>query len=205
MLAIRYRGTIIRTTACKLLILGVFSICMFMFMRLQGLFLADIPLANDNKQSFTGSVFPRHPKHFISSAIFTPVPRSSQNTDSELQAFLRTSSDNIKTWIYKVPTVQNPTQISTIKLDEIRKFVQKLNSEQKIKNLDKFPDHLTDKSVVIIIQVHNRPDYFAHLLRSLSRARGIENALLVISHDFYDEYINSLVDAINFCRVSAIS
>lgn len=174
-------------------------------MRLQGLFLA-MPVAED-KQTTTGSAFPRHPKHFISSAIFTPAPRPAENTNSIPQEFKTTSFDIIKTFDFNVPTgdnLQKPTETS-INLEEVREFVRKLNSEEKIKNLDKFPHHLTEKSMVIIVQVHNRPDYFAHLLRSLSKARGIESALLVISHDFYNEYINSLVDAINFCKVSHLA
>lgn len=165
-----------------------------MFMRLQGLFLA-MPLSNNKQIGTAGSVFP-HQRHYISSILFTPVPRTMDNLQDKLHEIEATKSS------YNIPSLQiQPTETVPIDVEEVRQFVRKLNSEEKIKNLDKFPGRLKDKSMVIIIQVHNRPDYFAHLLRSLSKVRGIEDALLVTSHDFYNEYINSLVDAINFCKV----
>jgi alpha-1,6-mannosyl-glycoprotein beta-1,2-N-acetylglucosaminyltransferase len=42
------------------------------------------------------------------------------------------------------------------------------------------------------------------LIVSLAQARGIENVLLVISHDFFDPQINELVHSIDFCKVMQI-
>ena len=69
---------------------------------------------------------------------------------------------------------------------------------------------VTNKTVVIAIQVHDRIQYLRwyftnsfklklntnlrrHLIKSFSLAKGIEHTLLVFSHDVWDENINYLV------------
>lgn len=42
--------------------------------------------------------------------------------------------------------------------------------------------------------------YLQHAIVSLAQARGIEDALLIFSHDYYDERINELVRSIDFCK-----
>ena len=193
MLAFRYRGTIIRTSAFKLLFLGVLTVSMVMFMRLQGVFLA-MPVSED-KQPF-GSVFPQqHERHHIYSVIFTAAPRDKDSSNERTSKAFATSN-------LVLPSIELQTTETPINIDKVRHFIQLSNSQQRIKNLDQFPGALTDDSMIIIVQVHNRPDYFSHLLKSLSRARGIGNALLVISHDYYSDFINKMVDAVKFCKVS---
>ena len=46
--------------------------------------------------------------------------------------------------------------------------------------------------------------YLRHTIISLALADGIGNALLVFSHDYYDEDINSLIQSIDFCKVVQI-
>lgn len=46
--------------------------------------------------------------------------------------------------------------------------------------------------------------YLRHTIVSLARARGIENALLIFSHDHYDEQINELIQMIDFCKTMQI-
>lgn len=43
-----------------------------------------------------------------------------------------------------------------------------------------------------------------HLIVSLAQARDISQALLVFSHDYYDEEINSLIQSVDFCKVIQI-
>ncbi|CAN8025810.1 unnamed protein product, partial [Ixodes persulcatus] len=57
---------------------------------------------------------------------------------------------------------------------------------------------------VILVQVHDRWHYLQHLIESLSRAQGIERALLIISHDYYDSQVDFLPSAIPFCKVMQI-
>ncbi|VVC24498.1 Hypothetical protein CINCED_3A011678 [Cinara cedri] len=63
---------------------------------------------------------------------------------------------------------------------------------------------LQNDSLVIVIQVHTRIMYLRHTIVSLARARGIENALLIFSHDHYDEQINELIQMIDFCKTMQI-
>ena len=53
-----------------------------------------------------------------------------------------------------------------------------------------------------IVQVHSRPDYFEYLIKSLRGAKGISDALIVVSHDLFSEEMNRLVGTIDFCKVS---
>lgn len=56
----------------------------------------------------------------------------------------------------------------------------------------------------VVFQVHNRLMYLRHMIVSLALAQGIENTLLVFSHDYYDEEINYVVQSIDFCKVMQI-
>lgn len=58
--------------------------------------------------------------------------------------------------------------------------------------------------LINILQIHDRITYLRHLIVSLAQARGISQALLVFSHDYYDEEINSLVQSVDFCKVIQI-
>lgn len=87
------------------------------------------------------------------------------------------------------------------KPEQLRDVVKSLNAEQLIYNRDKLTA-LKGDYVVIVVQVHKRVEYFKELLDSLQRAKGIEKALLVISHDYYTDEMNALIRMIKFCPVS---
>lgn len=100
------------------------------------------------------------------------------------------------------PTIkisQNKTVSPEIR--KLRDIVRAVNKAEYIRNGGKFGTTLSRKSIVIIVQVHDRSDYFSYLLKSLSHAKGIEDALLVISHDYYSEEMNRHVESIDFCKV----
>jgi len=78
--------------------------------------------------------------------------------------------------------------------------IEKENKDQVVRNVDKFGP-MTNETVVIIIQVHNRESYLRQLITSLSAARHIEKTLLVFSHDVWDDQINTLVRGIEFSLV----
>jgi len=78
--------------------------------------------------------------------------------------------------------------------------IEKENKGQDVRNVDKFGP-VTNETVVIIIQVHNRESYLKQLITSLSAARHIEKTLLVFSHDVWDDQINTLVRGIEFSLV----
>lgn len=71
------------------------------------------------------------------------------------------------------------------------------------RNLDLYPK-LAKNHIVIVLYVHNRPQYLRVAVDSLSRVTGIKETLLVVSHDGYFEEMNKVVDSIKFCQVKQI-
>ena len=59
-----------------------------------------------------------------------------------------------------------------------REYAKSFNTKQEILNRQLLPEPL-GAAPIIVVMVHNRPLYFAAVLRSLSQARGIEKALAV--------------------------
>ena len=84
---------------------------------------------------------------------------------------------------------------------QLRSVIIELNERQLVYNNDKFKKR-AEEFVVIVVQVHKRIEYFKELLDSLQRSKGIENAILVISHDVYADSVNELIRKITFCQVN---
>lgn len=70
------------------------------------------------------------------------------------------------------------------------------NHQQLVTNLDRYK--LNEFKTVIAVQVHERIHYLRLLIESLSKVKGIENCLLVFSHDLFDLEINKLVEEIRY-------
>lgn len=86
---------------------------------------------------------------------------------------------------------------------DIRSVIWEINRQQTILNLDKFDLSSSDSTVVIVVQVHNRPEYIRHLISSLQKAKDIEKTLVIFSHDYFSEELNEIIAAIDFCPVSS--
>lgn len=71
------------------------------------------------------------------------------------------------------------------------------------RNLDLFPS-LKEDRVNIVLYVHNRPEYLRLVVDSLSAVEGINETLLVVSHDGFYEEMNAIVESIKFCQVSSV-
>ena len=84
-----------------------------------------------------------------------------------------------------------------------REYAKSFNTKQEILNRQLLPEPL-GAAPIIVVMVHNRPLYFAAVLRSLSQARGIEKALLVVSLDYLSPEMDALVRGITFCAVVQI-
>ncbi|XP_078039755.1 alpha-1,6-mannosyl-glycoprotein 2-beta-N-acetylglucosaminyltransferase isoform X1 [Augochlora pura] len=93
--------------------------------------------------------------------------------------------------------------LTEFEIAEIRRNIEKANAEQKVYNEEAFGPLATD-APVIVVQVHTRLTYLRHLIVSLAQARGIEQTLLVFSHDVWHPDINYLVQSVDFCRVMQI-
>ena len=91
----------------------------------------------------------------------------------------------------------NKTDITSIK-----SFITNQNRNQNI--INEILEPLTNDSIIVIVQVHNRLEYLRHLINSLSNASNISQTLLIFSHDYFDDEINHIVNSIKFCRVLQI-
>lgn len=71
------------------------------------------------------------------------------------------------------------------------------------RNLDLYPK-LAKDHIVVVLYVHNRPQYLQLVVSSLSQVVGINETLLIVSHDGYFEEMNKIVEGIKFCQVKQI-
>ncbi|KAJ1432341.1 Nucleotide-diphospho-sugar transferase [Sesbania bispinosa] len=71
------------------------------------------------------------------------------------------------------------------------------------RNLDLYPT-LAKDPIIVVLYVHNRPQYLKIVVESLSRVVGINETLLIVSHDGYFEDMNKIIDGIRFCQVKQI-
>lgn len=86
-------------------------------------------------------------------------------------------------------------------LPELTRSVFNANYKQSVLNADKFP---VEPQLVVVVQVHNRPEYLKLLIRSLQNAAEVHSFLLIFSHDYFTEEINAIVQGITFCKVLQI-
>ncbi|KHJ89605.1 N-acetylglucosaminyltransferase II [Oesophagostomum dentatum] len=91
----------------------------------------------------------------------------------------------------------------TISGQDIVSSVNFLNENFEVLNLAKFGP-IQQVKFVVVIQVHNRPTYLGYLIESLRTTRGIEEVLLVFSHDINIASINEMIRNITFARVLQI-
>ncbi|GAV79190.1 MGAT2 domain-containing protein [Cephalotus follicularis] len=71
------------------------------------------------------------------------------------------------------------------------------------RNIDLYPNLAKDR-IVVVLYVHNRPQYLQVVVHSLSRVAGISETLLIVSHDGYFGEMNKIVEGIKFCQVKQI-
>lgn len=93
--------------------------------------------------------------------------------------------------------------LANLTISDLRRHIEKVNLEQRVFNEEAFGP-LAPDAPVIVVQVHARLTYLRHLIVSLAQAKGIEQTLLVFSHDVWDTEINYLVQSVDFCRVMQI-
>lgn len=198
----KYRGTTIRLFSRKLFILVTLGIgAIFAVLTLHEMITFDAsnhPDSTPNNDGFNSNQPQQtpHPQETVATA---------KKDDTKPMANKENINNNIpqeSSHAIRRPTVKisKNTTVSP-EIQKLRDIVRTVNEAEFIRNGDKFGTTLSERSIVIIVQVHDRADYFSYLLKSLSRAKGIEEALLVISHDYYSEEINQHVEAIDFCKV----
>ena len=85
---------------------------------------------------------------------------------------------------------------------QIKEKIKQINIKQKVYNTKLGP--ITNASHIVVIQVHSNAYYIRELLLCLSVSNGIENALLIFSHDYFSYEINELIKRINFVKYMQI-
>ena len=126
-----------------------------------------------------------------------PKQLKEERTEKEIEendTTLVTPSDRLHIGV--LPAIPG---VGSLKL--LQKVMLEHNKAPLIHNDNKFLP-LDKEGLVLIVQVHKREKYLAQLLESLKLAKGIENVLLVISHDYYSVDMNRIVTTVDFCRVS---
>ncbi|XP_063296111.1 alpha-1,6-mannosyl-glycoprotein 2-beta-N-acetylglucosaminyltransferase [Pelobates fuscus] len=126
-----------------------------------------------------------------------------QEVDIEKQQ----SKVHVSPGVRKLSNESLPEKLQRPEVDNLtlvyRSLVFQLDFDQSIKNLEKITIRPQD-DVVVVVQVHNRPDYLRYLLESLRSAKGIENVLLIFSHDYWSPEINQIISSVDFCQVLQI-
>ncbi|KAK3868998.1 hypothetical protein Pcinc_025659 [Petrolisthes cinctipes] len=85
----------------------------------------------------------------------------------------------------------------------IKKQLEAENKLQKIYNVNRYGPVLNNTSI-LLVQVHRRLENLAHLVKSMKAVRGINESLVIFSHDFWDECMNNFVRNITEFRVMQI-
>ncbi|KAJ0507819.1 putative alpha-1,6-mannosyl-glycoprotein 2-beta-N-acetylglucosaminyltransferase [Helianthus annuus] len=95
--------------------------------------------------------------------------------------------------------------IKSIKLPKHNRLSKMLENKNQLppRNMDLYPNLAKDR-IIIVLYVHNRPQYLKLVVDSLSRVSGIDETLLIVSHDGYFEEMNKVVEGIRFCQVKQI-
>ncbi|XP_077443452.1 alpha-1,6-mannosyl-glycoprotein 2-beta-N-acetylglucosaminyltransferase [Stigmatopora argus] len=79
--------------------------------------------------------------------------------------------------------------------------VYRSNFKQHVLNAESFPG---EPELVLVVQVHNRPEYLQLLIKSLEKVAEVHRFLIIFSHDYFSEEINAIVQGITFCKVLQI-
>lgn len=86
-------------------------------------------------------------------------------------------------------------------------IIRDINSKQTIHNIKKFPpsaENGTAYSHTFAVQVHNRDHYLDYLVSSLRTVTGINQSLLIVSHDYYSKEVFDIISSIDFMPVSMV-
>ncbi|XP_023684114.1 alpha-1,6-mannosyl-glycoprotein 2-beta-N-acetylglucosaminyltransferase [Paramormyrops kingsleyae] len=128
--------------------------------------------------------------------VFAKEPEAGRGSRPQATPGLRRPYNETQAEKVVRPEVDNVTLV-------YRGIVFQLNFDQTVRNEEKFKMRQKD-DLVVVVQVHNRPEYLKLLVESLRKVKGIENILLIFSHDYWSPEINQVVASVNFCQVLQI-
>ncbi|KAM0955956.1 hypothetical protein ACFX13_024885 [Malus domestica] len=122
---------------------------------------------------------------------------------NSISNFVTPSSDDFGEVSIRTGNRSHVRQI--LSLPKQTEFSLKLEKRNHLppRNLDLYPS-LAKDHITIVLYVHNRPQYLKVAVDSLSRVVGINETLLIVSHDGYFEEMNKVVERVRFCQVKQI-
>lgn len=125
-----------------------------------------------------------------------------------LLPFLNSWFDGDANWLHPRPAVVDVDglRLRGINLPEPNALAKHLLVRNSLppRNRDLFPS-LRDDRLVLVLYVHYRPAYLKLVVKGLSKVEGINETLLIVSHDGFYEDMNAIVESIRFCQVLLIS
>ncbi|KAL3623770.1 Alpha-1,6-mannosyl-glycoprotein 2-beta-N-acetylglucosaminyltransferase [Castilleja foliolosa] len=124
------------------------------------------------------------------------------NTFIELTRGYSLESNETLRSTHNYTLISSNNNLNLPKQTEFSISLEKHNQLQP-RNLDLYPT-LAKNHIVIVLYVHNRPQYLRLVVDSLSRVEGISETLLIVSHDGYFKEMNKIVEDIKFCQVKQI-
>ena len=191
----KYRGTTIRLFSTKLFILVMVAVgAIFAVLSLHEIITFNSTNHSDSLPNATGRLNPSVTRLRQEGIVAAPAFKEGNNAQAATKKNINISP--------QAETIKRLNRTMSPEIAKLREFVGSANAAEFIRNKEKFGSKFSQTSIVIVVQIHDRVDYFSRLLKSLSHAKGIEDALLIISSDFYTEEIYKHVDSIDFCRVS---
>lgn len=90
--------------------------------------------------------------------------------------------------------------LSPEEIEKIKKKLEQLNEEQTIYNEETFGPILRN-TTILLVQVHNRLENLRYLVESMRNTRGINESLVIFSHDYWYPAMNDFVTNITEFRV----
>ena len=84
--------------------------------------------------------------------------------------------------IIVLKTTERQIRRETEKPEEnVRDKALRINRMERVLNEDRFPNHLTSpEAIILVVQVHNRANYFKYLIESLKAIRDVDRVLVTI-------------------------
>lgn len=110
------------------------------------------------------------------------------------------SNQTSKVQISKITSELPQYSFPITNLVNLRLHINKHNLYSRVRNWKRFK-LLKETSLMIVVQVHRDIIGLQTLIRSLLDARHIEEVLLVFSHSYYSDMVNSIVRSIKKCGV----
>ncbi|CAB3238924.1 unnamed protein product [Arctia plantaginis] len=91
----------------------------------------------------------------------------------------------------------------SLQIDTLKKVIFKYNQEERILNADVY-EAMKDDAPIFVIFTDKYKANLKYLIASLEHVLGIADALIIFSHSYFDENVNSLIKSIDFTRVMQI-